>query len=75
VTEDDTVELVEVNVGVAVESGRVAALDAAADVVREMNSIDLVTVRVPRAAADALADREDVRYVESNGEMGALDKE
>lgn len=66
---------VEVNVGFDGESARNAALDAAVEVVREMDSIGVVTVRISRVAADALADREDVRYVESNGQMDALDGE
>ncbi|MFC7080088.1 S8 family peptidase [Halorussus caseinilyticus] len=63
---------VVVNVGVAAESGRKAALDAAGEVVRDFDSLPVVTVRVPRRAASELGKRPDVRYVEQNGRMHAL---
>jgi subtilisin len=66
---DDTVE---VNVGFSSERGRQKALDAASDVVREFNSIDAVTVQVPKKAATALDKNPNVRYVEENGTMEAL---
>jgi hypothetical protein len=66
--------LVEVNVGYDGGNAREAVLDAAAEVVRELESLRVLTVRLPRRSANALAERGDVRYVESNGEMGALDE-
>ncbi|WP_276301566.1 S8 family peptidase [Halorussus lipolyticus] len=63
---------VEVNVGFASKSGRLAALDAASDVVREFDSLDVVTIRLPAEAAESLESRADVRYVERNGRMEAL---
>ena len=62
---------VTVNVGFASERGRAAALDAADDVVREFE-FDAATLRLPKRAATALAERADVRYVEENGRMQAL---
>ncbi|NHN47337.1 S8 family peptidase [Halostella sp. JP-L12] len=64
-------DLVEVNVGYGADSGRRAASDAAAAVVREF-SFDAMTIRVPARAAEALRNRPDVRYVEVNGEWEAL---
>jgi subtilisin len=64
---------VEVNVGYSDERGRSAALSKASSVVREFN-FDAMTVRVNERAVDALANRPDVRYVEENGEMHALDQ-
>jgi subtilisin len=68
----DAPERVEVNVGFAGQSGRSAALGAADDVVREFDSLNIVTVEVPERAAEELADRPDVHYVEENGRMEAL---
>jgi subtilisin len=62
---------VEVNVGYSAESGRRAAVEAASEVVREF-SFDALTVVVAEEAVDQLRNREDVRYVELNGEMHAL---
>jgi subtilisin len=66
---DDTVEI---NVGFKSDKGRQQALDAADDVVREFNSIDAVTIQVPKKAATALDNNPNVRYVEENGTMQAL---
>ncbi|WP_276282106.1 S8 family peptidase [Halorussus caseinilyticus] len=66
---DDTVE---VNVGFASERGRKAALDKASETVREFNSIDAVTLRLPKKAATALEKSPNIRYVEQNGTMEAL---
>ncbi|WP_135854541.1 S8 family peptidase [Halorussus salinus] len=68
----DAPQRVEVNVGFAGQSGRSAALGAADRVVRKFDSLDIVTVEVPERAAEELADRPDVRYVEENGRMEAL---
>jgi subtilisin len=62
---------VEVNVGYSAGDGRKAALDAAADVVREF-SFDALTVRVPENAVSSLSGRPDVRYVEENGTWQAF---
>jgi len=67
----DPDDLVRVNVGFKSDRGRRAALDAADEVVRQFN-FDALTIRVPRQAATALADRPGVRYVETNGQMQAL---
>ena len=64
-------ETVEVNVGYGAESGLHAARAAADTVVREFN-FDALTVQLPKAAADQLSARGDIRYVELNGEMHAL---
>ncbi|MFC4450375.1 S8 family peptidase [Halorussus aquaticus] len=66
---DDTVEI---NVGFKSDEGRQKALAAANDVVREFDSLDVVTVRVPKRAATALDASPNVRYVEENGTMHAL---
>ncbi|PSP54573.1 peptidase S8 [Halobacteriales archaeon QS_1_67_19] len=66
-------ETIEANVGFAAESGREVALDAADEVVREFN-FDAVTVRAPKQVLSALESRSDVRYVEFNGTMRALDQ-
>ncbi len=63
---------VEVNVGFSAESGRQAALSRANAVVRDFDSLDIVTLTLPKKAADALSSRADVRYVEENGEVKAL---
>ncbi|WP_246045779.1 S8 family peptidase [Halorussus ruber] len=66
---DDTVE---VNVGFASERGRQAALEKATEVVREFDSLDIVTAKMPKRAATALEQNPNVRYVEENGTMEAL---
>jgi subtilisin len=66
-------DTVEVNVGFSAESGRTAALDAADEVVREFN-FDAVTIRGQKAPITALEQRSDVRYVEVNGQLQALDQ-
>ncbi|QLG62149.1 S8 family peptidase [Halorarum salinum] len=65
---------VEVNVGYGAESGRRAALAEASDVVREF-AFDALTVRVNENAVEGLSNRPDVRYVELNGTMRALDQQ
>jgi subtilisin len=65
---------VEVNVGYSAESGRRAALADASSVTREFN-FDAVTLRVNENAISGLANRPDVRYVERNGTMHALDQQ
>ncbi|USZ67918.1 S8 family peptidase [Halorussus salilacus] len=66
---DDTVE---VNVGFKSDRGRGAALDKADETVREFNSIDALTLRLPKKAATALESNPNIRYVEENGTMHAL---
>ena len=66
---DDTVE---VNVGFSSERGRGAARERADEVVREFDSIDVVTIRTAKRAATALENNPNVRYVEENGTMEAL---
>ena len=68
----DPGDAVEVNVGFASERGRRAALDAASETVREFNSIDVLTLRLPKRAATALESNPNIRYVEENGQMHAL---
>ncbi|WP_082837646.1 S8 family peptidase [Haladaptatus sp. R4] len=62
----------EVNVGFETHSGRRMAREAANDVVREFDSIDAMTVRVPANAISALESAPGVAYVEENGTMRAL---
>jgi subtilisin len=64
-------DTVEVNVGYSAESGRQAALSKADSVEREFN-FDALTLRTSAQAADALAARADVRYVEANRQYRAL---
>ncbi|WP_135827038.1 S8 family peptidase [Halorussus ruber] len=63
---------VEVNVGFSSTRGRNAAVDKASEVVREFNSLDIVTAKMPAKAAKGLENNPNVRYVEENGEMHAL---
>ena len=65
-------QTVEVNVGFASERGRRAALDAASEVVREFDVLDVVTLRAPKRAATALERDPNVRYVEANETVEAL---
>ncbi|WP_276301571.1 S8 family peptidase [Halorussus lipolyticus] len=68
----DPGDTVEVNVGFSSERGRQQALDAASDVVRVFNSLDIVTAKMPKQAATALEQNPNIRYVEENGTMEAL---
>ncbi|WP_266077213.1 S8 family peptidase [Haladaptatus caseinilyticus] len=63
---------VEVNVGFNSERGRAMARSSADEVVREFNSIKVMTIRVPKRTATALEKNPNVRYVEANGTMEAL---
>ncbi|WP_255169658.1 S8 family peptidase [Natrononativus amylolyticus] len=63
----------EVNVGFANERGRQAAVDAATDVRREF-AFDALTMTVPEQAVSGLRRNPNVRYVEENGEMHALEQ-
>jgi subtilisin len=65
-------ERVEVNVGFSAESGRRAAVGAASSVRREF-AFDALTIEVAKPAVSGLRKRGDVRYVERNGTMHALD--
>ena len=62
---------VTVNVGFTNEQGRTAALDAAADVKREFDAIDVVAIDVAPEAVEGLANNPNVRYVEADGRMHA----
>jgi subtilisin len=64
-------ESVEVNVGWASASGRDAARGRALEVRREF-AFDAMTMRTSQKHADELAARDDIRYVEENGEIFAL---
>lgn len=64
-------ETVEVNVGFANGAGARAFRQKSDDVVREFG-FDAGTAQMPRAAADALENNPNVRYVEENGTMQAL---
>jgi subtilisin len=64
-------ETVEVNVGFANGAGARAFRQKSDDVVREFD-FDAGTARMPRAAADALGNNPNIRYVEENGTMEAL---
>nr|WP_276282105.1 S8 family peptidase [Halorussus sp. DT72] len=66
---DDTVE---VNVGFKSEKGRKQTLDAATEVVREFDSLDIVTAKMPKKAASGLENNPNVEFVEENGTMHAL---
>src|SRR6056297_339872 len=65
-------ERVEVNVGFASERGRKAALSQSDETVRKFESIDVLTLRLPKQAATALDENPNIRYVEENGRMEAL---
>ncbi|UPV98803.1 S8 family peptidase [Halorussus gelatinilyticus] len=62
---------VEVNVGFASERGRRKALDAADETVREFDSLDIVTAKMPARAAKGLRKNPNIRYVEKNGTVHA----
>ena len=63
---------VEVNVGFSSEVGAQAARDAAVNTKREFK-FDAMTIEVPKEGVDALKNNPNIRYVEENGEMHALD--
>ncbi|MFC7081445.1 S8 family peptidase [Halorussus caseinilyticus] len=63
---------VEVNVGFSSERGRQETLDKANETVREFDSIDVVTAKMPAVAAKGLQNNPNVRYVEENGTVEAL---
>jgi subtilisin len=65
-------DTVEVNVGFKSESGRQKALGAADEVVRDFNSISVVTIRAAKGAISGLGNNPNIRYVEQNGTMKAL---
>jgi hypothetical protein len=72
-TEDSKRDVVEVNVGFDDEEGRKAALDCAVEVIREFESLDVLTIEIPRERWTELDTHAAIRYVEENGEAGALD--
>lgn len=63
---------IDVNVGFRTERGRAAARRAATEVVREFG-FDALTVRTSPEAAEGLARNPNVRYVETDGRMHAID--
>ncbi|MGA9399637.1 S8 family peptidase [Haladaptatus sp.] len=65
-------DTVEVNVGFKSARGRAMTRSSADDVVREFDSIEAMTIRVPKRAATALEKNPHIRYVEENGTMHAL---
>lgn len=69
--EDSERDTVEVNIGYDGEGGKRAALDAAVTVVREFESLDVVTVVIPRAKWEKLDGHPEIRYVEKNAQSGA----
>ena len=62
---------VEVNVGFASERGRQKALGAADETVRDFDSLDIVTAKMPAQAAKGLRNNPNIRYVEENGTVQA----
>ena len=64
---------VEVNVGFVNDRGKGAAHEAATEIRREFDEFDAMTLVVPEEAARNLETNPDVRYVEENGTMEALD--
>jgi len=62
---------VEVNVGFSSERGRQATVDKADETVREFDSLDIVTAKMPAQAAKGLRNNPHVRYVEENGTVHA----
>ncbi|WP_246045755.1 S8 family peptidase [Halorussus ruber] len=62
---------VEVNVGFASERGRQKTLDAADETVRDFDSLDIVTAKMPAKAAQGLQNNPNIRYVEQNGTVHA----
>ena len=64
---------IEVNVGFANERGRAVAHSAAAEVRREFDEFDAMTLVLPVEVAEGLENDPDIRYVEENGRMEALD--
>ncbi|WP_158056687.1 S8 family serine peptidase [Halorussus halophilus] len=65
-------DTVEVNIGFSSERGRSLALDAADHVVRDFDSLNIVTLRAAKQAVTALDKNPNIRYVEENGQMHAL---
>ncbi|WP_423744924.1 S8 family peptidase [Haladaptatus sp. SPP-AMP-3] len=63
---------VEVNVGFKSARGRAMTRSSADEIVREFDSIEAMTIRVPKRAATALEKNPNIRYVEENGTMQAL---
>lgn len=64
-------DTVEVNVGYDGTDGKNAAMDAAVEVVREFESLEVVTIRISRKNWAELDDHPEIRYVEENGQSGA----
>ncbi|WP_266077228.1 hypothetical protein [Haladaptatus caseinilyticus] len=66
-------DVVEVNVGFDGSSGRKATMDVSVSVVRELDSLDVLTVLIPREKRTELENHPEIRYVETNGQAGAFD--
>lgn len=64
-------ETVRVNVGYSTKSGRQAAQTLAVEVVHRFH-FDALTILAPQDALDALAGRDDIRYVEEDSRMEAI---
>jgi len=64
-------DTVEVNVGYDGEDSKNAALDTAVAVTRDFESLDVVTITIPRGKWKELDGHPDIRYVEENGQSGA----
>ncbi|WP_276300033.1 S8 family serine peptidase [Halorussus lipolyticus] len=62
---------VEVNVGFASERGRQDTLKKADETVRQFESLDIVTAKMPAKAAQGLQNNPNIRYVEKNGKVHA----
>jgi len=65
-------EKVEVNIGYTGVRGQAAA-EKAADSVSRRFGFDAITAELPRKAAKGLANNPNIRYVEENGQMHAID--
>ena len=64
---------IEVNVGFANGRGRTVARETATELRREFDELDAMTLVLPEEAVQSLENDPDIRYVEENGTMEALD--
>ncbi len=48
-------------------------MDVSVSVVRELDSLDVLTVLIPREKRTELENHPEIRYVETNGQAGAFD--
>ncbi|WP_435153806.1 hypothetical protein [Haladaptatus sp. DFWS20] len=72
-TGDSGQDPVEVNVGFDGKEGKEVTIEASLSVVREFESLDVVTVHIPQEKWTELNDHPKIRYIEENGQTGALD--